>query len=181
MACFVNILPQCIPICDYLECVVGVSSSSSGQHTDLKPSRLACDTKYLNTFINWLKGHFSCAYNNANCVSLATGFIADSNTNCDQAAAESITGKKHIQNTSAAHRQGYLFSCSRNFVRVRGQDINIDPHHLWHRLSLLIKNNKDRELYFAFKLAPEPTCLFKQGFMRKNTKSCNGCHSKRRH
>ena len=38
MACFVNILPQCIPICDYLQSVVGVSSSSSEHHTDLRPS-----------------------------------------------------------------------------------------------------------------------------------------------
>ena len=52
MACFVNILPQCIPICDYLQSVVGVSFSSSEQHKDLRPSRLACDTNDLNPFIN---------------------------------------------------------------------------------------------------------------------------------
>ena len=66
MACLVNILTRCIPICDYLESVVGVSSLSSEQHKDLKPSRLACDTEDLNTFINCLKGHFSCAYSNSN-------------------------------------------------------------------------------------------------------------------
>ena len=77
MACFVIILPQCIPICDYLESVVGVSSSSSEQRKDLRSSHLVCDTKDLNTFINWLKGHFS------NLVSLATGVIADSSVNCE--------------------------------------------------------------------------------------------------
>ena len=78
-----------------------------------------------------------------------------------EAAAESIT-EKHLQDKVIS------FSSRRNSVIVRGQDINIDPHILWHGLSLLIQNNKDRELYFAFELAPE------QGFMTKAQEAVMG-------
>ena len=79
-------------------------------------------------------------------MSLATGVIADSSVNCDQtfeigkAAAESITVNTYIYtDIHLLRKDKYIsFSSRRNSVRVRGQDINIDPHHLWHRLSLHI-------------------------------------------
>ena len=59
-------------------------------------------------------------------------------------------------------------------MRVRGQDAVIDPNILWHRLLLSINNSQDRETFFAYELAPEPTSLFKQGMMRKTQKAAMG-------
>ena len=112
-------------------------------------------------------------------MSLSTRVIADSSVNCDQTfeigktATESITGKTYADIYLQRKYKVIAFSSSRNSaVRVRGQDINIDPQILWHRLTLLIHNNKDRELYFAFILVSEPT--FKRGPLRKTQKAVMG-------
>ena len=75
---FVDIVPQCIPICSYLENMSGVFSTSSEQHTDLRPSSQSRDSQDLHIFIEWLKMHSPCSYSDSNSlVSLATGVIAD--------------------------------------------------------------------------------------------------------
>ena len=56
-------------------------------------------------------------------------------------------------------------------MKVRGRDVAIDPNILWHRLSLVIKDNTERESCFSYELAQEPTSIFKQGMMRKTQKS----------
>ena len=161
-----------------LEPFADVFSSSSEQHRDLRSSRLDRDLKYLESFIVWLRLHSSCKYTaSESLVSLATGVIADSTVNCDLAysigkvTSESVTGQ--IFTTVQLKRKDKIisFSSSRNAARVRGQDVDIEPNILWHRLPLLISSNQEREPFFFFELAPEPTSLFKQGMMRKTQKS----------
>ena len=162
----------------YLETFADVFSSSSEQIKDLRSSRLDRELRDLESFIVWLRPHSPCMYTaSESLVSLATGVIADSTVNCDQAypigkvASESITGQ--IFTTVQVKRKDKIiyFSSSRNAVRVRGQDVDIDPNILWHRLSLLISSIQEREPFFFFELAPEPTSLFKQGMMKKTQKS----------
>ena len=165
---FVDILDQCIPIYNYLETFADVFSSSSEQHKDLRSSCLDRELKDLESFIDWLRLHSPCMYTaSESLVSLATGVIADSTVNCDQAysigrvASESIT--RQIFTTVQLKRKDKIiyFSSSRNAVRVRSLDVDIDPNILWHRLSLLTSSNQEREQFFSYEHAPEPTSLFK--------------------
>ena len=113
---------------------LGVSSSSSEQQKDLRPSHLAQDLNDLNIFTDWLKAHPPCSFTDSETlVALATGVKADSTVNCDQAytfgksAADAVTGQ--IFSSIQFYRKDKIvsFSSMKNTVKVRGQDVDINP------------------------------------------------------
>ena len=88
--------------------------------------------------------------------------------NCDRAhkigkkAAESIDGQSfsdvHLQRKDKVITFNSLF----NTLKVRGNGATIDPNILWHRLSVVINDNPERESCFTYELSQEPRALFKQ-------------------
>ena len=54
---FVDIIPSCIPISQFLETFTGVLSGSSEQHKDLRPTCLAADLRDREKFLCWFKAH----------------------------------------------------------------------------------------------------------------------------
>ena len=156
---FVNVMPRCIPICSFLEDFTGVTTLSSEQHKDLRPSNISRDLKDFKSFLNWFQIH------------------SPFEVNCDKAyeigvaAADSINGNLFSLVHLPRKDKVFTFSSSQNALKVRGRDVAIDPNILWHRLSLVIKDNTERESCFSYELAQEPTSIFKQGMMRKTQKS----------
>ena len=97
---WVHALPYCVPVCDALEKFTGVHSATSEQHKDLRSSPQPKDSKDYDVFMQWLEIHPPFAgYQPDHLVSIATGVIADTSINCDNAvqiglaAAYMITGK----------------------------------------------------------------------------------------
>ena len=56
-------------------------------------------------------------------------------------------------------------------VTFVGKSISIDPSVLFNRLTMLIKQEEKRMEMFKYELTPEPTALFKDGCMRRPSKS----------
>jgi hypothetical protein len=174
---FVDILPKYIPISQFLENFTGVHSGSSEQHKDLRPRHLAADIRDREKFLNWFKEHSPTSFDALDgLASLETGMVGDSNVNCDIAyelgcrASESVVGKDFTFSLQRKDKVVTLASSS-STIKVRGDDVVVDPGILFHRLSLLIKDNEERESFFSFELATEPTSLFKNNLMRKGNKA----------
>ena len=175
---FVNVMPRCIPICSFLEDFTGVTKLSSEQHKDLCPSNISRDLKDFKSFLNWFQIHSPLVYKEIpSLVCLSTGIVARDEVNCDKAyeigvaAADSINGNLFSLVHLLHKDKVFTFSSSQDALKVRGRDVAIDPNILWHRLSLVIKDNTERESCFSYELAQEPTSIFKQGMMRKTQKS----------
>ena len=49
--------------------------------------------------------------------------------------------------------------------------VHIDPNILFTRLTAIVQNEDDIAAQFYYELTPEPTTLFKDGLMRKSSKS----------
>ena len=56
-------------------------------------------------------------------------------------------------------------------VTVEGKAITIDPSVIFNRLAMLIKREEKRMEMFKFELMPEPAAFFKDGCMRRPSKS----------
>ena len=56
-------------------------------------------------------------------------------------------------------------------MKVGDDKVTIDPLVLFGRLSLLNQNQENAATHFMYELAQEPPSLFKNGLMRKATKS----------
>ena len=59
-------------------------------------------------------------------------------------------------------------------VKVNNETIQVNPTILFQRLIVLIERSEDMIRYFEYELTPEPTELFKDGFMRKLNKASLG-------
>lgn len=178
LAEFVHALPQCVPICQYIETITGVYSSTSEQHKDLRPSSKVRDDEDVQRFISWFQSHSPCEYNNTDgLVSLTTGEVASSKVNCEQAysistaAANAVTGQEFPTIKLKSSDKVVTFNSAKNSVKVRGQTLNINPEMLFHRITCVLNSSAEMEYYLSFELAPYPPALFKEGLLRKNTKS----------
>lgn len=56
-------------------------------------------------------------------------------------------------------------------VKLEGKTVHIDPSILFTRLTTMIGSDEDAMKYFDYEMTPEPTAIFKDGMLRKPTKS----------
>lgn len=56
-------------------------------------------------------------------------------------------------------------------VRIEGKTVHIDPCILFTRLTTILGSGEDAIQYFDYEMTPEPTAIFKDGMLRKPTKS----------
>ena len=90
---------QCVPVCD-----ADVHSDTSEQHKHFRWSTQARNKKDNDVFVQWLQAHPPFAgYQSDRLVSIATGVVADTFANCDnavqigQSAAAKLTGKSFTE------------------------------------------------------------------------------------
>ena len=100
----INALPQTVPICDSLELFYDVHSGTSDQHTDLRATAIARDSRDAVTFCNYFTSHPPFAYGGPHCdnlVNIATEVVAPKCSNADHTvelgieAAARLTGQNY--------------------------------------------------------------------------------------
>ena len=144
------------------------------------PTCLAVDMRDREKYLCWFKDHSPTSLADlGGLVSLETGVLGDPKVNCDDAyaigckSAEAVVGKNFTFSLQRKDKVVTLSSLS-TAVKIRGEEIIVDPSILFHRLALVINNNDEREEFFSYELATEPTSLFKNGLMRKGNKADMG-------
>ena len=178
LAQFVHALPQTIPILQYIEELAGVFASTSEQHKDLRPTSKARDKADLEKLMEWLRAHSPCDYSHTEgLVALTSGVVADTKINCERAysistsAANAITGQQFTAIKLKLKDKVVTFSSHRNKIHVRGQTVELNPTLLFYRITCILNNSAEMEMYLTYELSPYPTSLFKDGILRKNDKS----------
>ena len=178
---WVHALPRCVPICNALDNFTCVQSGTSEQHKDLRPSSERRDNTDLSLFLQWLEAHSPFV----DCqpelmVSISTGIVADSSVNCDdvvqvgQTAIAKMMGKTYAKLTLRRKDKVKLFGVMKNTVRVRGEDVVVNPSLLFNRITCILNTSSKLDVFLQYELAPQPPALFVDGQMRKSAKSALG-------
>ena len=152
---------------------------SSEQHVELATSRRQRDMKDMNSFTSWLESHNPFDTTSKELRSISSGLTAseDDSINCDD--AENV-GRKLQEKLDGACFENVSMKRSekirslthlRDTVKVQNEKIMFDPFVLFGRLSLLVQNQEDAAAQFMYELAQEPPSLYKNGLMRKPSKS----------
>ena len=171
-------MPKCIPICDALEEFTGVHSHTSDQHVDLRTASAARDRKDYDTFRTWLDVHSLFAYGAYDSfVNIATGFVADSEVNADEAsvvgsaATLSITVVPYAEVKLKRSYRMVTISGSKSKTSVRGTDVEIKSTILFLHTTCVIKDTSEMDEYLKHEFSGQPPSLFEKGLMRKTAKS----------
>ena len=178
---WVHALPRCVPICNALENFTCVQSGTSEQHKDLRPSSERTDNTDLSLFLQWLEAHSPFVDCQSELmVSISTGIVADSSVNCDdavqvgQTAIAKMMGKTYAKLTLRRKDKVKSFVAMKNTVRVRGEDVVVNPSLLFNRITCILNTSSELDVFLQYELAPQPPALFVDGQMRKSAKSALG-------
>ena len=88
-------------------------------------------------------------------VSLEIGVVGEPKVNCDDAyaigckSAEAVVGKNFTFSLQRKDKVVTLSSLS-TAVKIRGEEIIVDPRILFRRLALVINNNDEGEEFFSY-------------------------------
>ena len=178
---WVHAIPYNIPTCDALGEYSGVHSHTSEQHKDLRQCSTNRDSHDCTVFTEWLGSHSQFGYTEYNAVvSVSSRVVSDNTVNCDQAfdvgeaAASSLTGKVFSDIKLSRNDRVVSITGSRNTIKVRGQEVVINPTLLFLRITCVIKNKSEMKNYLKYELAKQPPSLFDKGIMRKGNNSTLG-------
>lgn len=58
-----------------------------------------------------------------------------------------------------------------NTVTIRNERVTINPDVLFSRITCILRDSSEMEVYLSYELAPQPPSLFQDGLMRKSLKS----------
>jgi len=84
-------------VCEQLESLVDVHSSSTEQHVDWRESRILRDTSDVAKLVEWLKSH-SPFIDFDGIMSVRSGFVGDKQVNCHRAYSIGEAGRREIEN-----------------------------------------------------------------------------------
>ena len=175
---WVHALPGCVPVCDALEKFTSVHTSASEQHKDLRSPTQAKYNKDFIVFKEWLQVHQQFAGYQPHClVSIATGVVANTSVNCDDAVkiglavASKIAGKSFTDITLHRKDKVKTMGDKPNTNTVREKNTVINPDLFFNRITYVLKSSSGLEEFMSFELAPQPSSLFHDGVMRKPNKS----------
>ena len=177
---WVHALPRCVPICNALERYTSVHSGTSEQHKDLRPASELKDNTDLSRFTQWLEAHPPFVQDLGLLVNIATGIVADSSVNCDnavqigQSAMIKMTGKTYVNITLHRKEKVKPFSAMKNTINVRGEKVVVNPSILFNRITCILSTSSELDTFLQYELALQPPSLFLDGQLRKTTKSVLG-------
>ena len=156
--------------------------TTSTQHIECGPSRQARDSKDLNTIIGQFKqfNPFNTQDSSLRCV--VTGLTAKEGDgiNCDDAEKVGMQIQESLDNLTfnqaivKRSMKVKTLTMLKPGVKINTETVHVDPNILFQRLIILIERSEDMTSYFEYELTPEPTSLFKDGFMRKPNKALLG-------
>ena len=156
-----------------------VRNPSLQQHVELSTSRRLRDYSDLKKLTEWFEEHDTFDTNLTDLRSLSSGLTAseEDDVNCDD--AENVGQAIQIKlydlcfEDAKLKRSDQIRTLSRlqDGVKLNNVSTYIDPLVLFGRLTALVQRQEDIPSQFFYELTPEPTSLFKDGLMRKPTKS----------
>ena len=103
--------------------------------------------------------------------------IADKAVNCEQAYELGCVSGNSMINGNCADIKLKLndkvktIASMTNTVSIRKELVTINSSVLFNRITCILRDSSDMELYSSYELAPEPTSPFQEGLMRKSQKS----------
>ena len=170
-------LPITIPICKSIEQFTNVNTTSSDQHRDLHNSNETKDKRDHETFFVWLSAHSLFVYKCESIAYISTGMIADKAVNCEQAyelgcvSANSMIDGNFIDIKLMRNDKVKTIASMINTVSIRKELVTINYSVLFNRITCILRDSSDIELYLSYEFAPEPTSILLEGLMRKSQKS----------
>lgn len=165
----------CMPVTTAMEDFLECKSVSSEQHMELSRSRQQRDKTDLSKILDWLD-----EYNPFKCqefTSVFSGRIATPDINCDLADEIGKTiltkniGKLFTDIKCKRTEQIKNFSQMSNNIKINKNYVNVSPMQLFNRIICSNKTPDEIRECFRFELSPYPLSLFKDGVLRKGTKS----------
>ena len=97
---------------------------------------------------------------------ISTGIVADSSVNCDdavqvgQTAIAKMMGKTYAKLTIRRKDKVKSFGAMKNTVRVRGEDVVVNPSLLFNRITCILNTTSELDVFLQYELAPQPPALF---------------------
>ena len=116
-------------------------------------------------------------------MSISTGIVADSSVNCDDAVQVGLTaiakmmGKTYAKLTLRRKDKVKSFGAMKNTVRVRGEDVVVNPSLLFNRITCILNTSSELDVFLQYELAPQPPALFVDGQMRKSLYALKFIHT----
>ena len=174
-----NSMHRCASVHNAMSNLTGMQHKSSEQHVEMGSSRVKRDHKDLVKLIQWFDEHNPLDMNQPSLRSLVTGITAtaDDNINCDDAEEVGNALQVKLDNvcvedaTMKTKDKVRTLESLRLGVKLEGKTVHIDPSILFTRLTTIIGPDEDAMKYFDYEMTPEPTAIFKDGMLRKPTKS----------
>lgn len=152
---------------------------SSLQHEELGKTRLKRDFIDLEKIKGWLdlSSHNPFDSDRTSLQALDSGLTANEEVNCDQAELigqliqESLDGLPWNGASVKRSEKAVTLATLKPSIKVNNETVVVDPLVLFSRLIVLMHRFGDISRCFIYELAPMPTSLFKDNFMRKPSKS----------
>ena len=176
---WINSMHRCASVHNAMCTFTGLQHKTSEQHIELGVSRVKRDNDDLEKLQSWLKIHSPFDKNETALKSLSTGLIVGDgmNVNCDEAdkVGQSIQEKLDaicVEDASIKQNDRVItLDTLRPGIKIDAKTVHIDPTILFTRLTAIAQTEEEVCQQFYYELTPEPTALFKDGFMRKSSKA----------
>lgn len=169
-------MPACSDINAAMQEFTGHKYESNDQHKEAYNSRIARDSKAVETLVDFLRERnpFSPELNLRN---IETGCVAEDSVNVDSAK---MIGDTVLQNMENKVISGHSFKksqkavtlASKNVIRIGKDEVCVDPQLLFQRLLTISDLSLDNPCdVFQYELSSNPTSLFdSSGLMREAQK-----------
>ena len=177
VAKWVHSMPAASRVIDAMETFGGVACVTSEQHVDLRESDQKRDHADTATFLTWLDLQHPFQRASPLLASLASGVVASAAVNCDdalsvgEASMKAMEGKRfseiHLQRRNNVRSLASVTKA----VKVRGEDVCINPNQLFHRIVCIVRSEEELAEYLTYELAACPPALFDDCSLRKGNKS----------
>jgi hypothetical protein len=171
-------MAECARVSAAVATVIGLNQGCS-ESVEVGKSRIARDNADLRKLVDFLTVNSPFRFvDSSRIVSLLNGVSAgpDDGVTCDiadevglriQESWNDVTyGSVTLHKTSRVKTLANMH----NLFKVDDESSEIDANSLFHRLVVLAQRSENQAACFEFELAPFPTALFKDGFMRKPDK-----------
>ena len=176
---WVNSMHRCASVQNAMCNLTGLQHRTSEQHIELGKSRVKRDNEDLTKLMNLFEIHNPFDVTESLLKSLSTGLtISDMmDVNCDEAekvgyAIQSKLDGVCLEEAKIKRKDKVTTLDSlRPGVKIDKTTVHIDPNILFTRLTAIVQSEDDVAAQFFYELTPEPTSLFKDGFMHKSSKS----------
>jgi hypothetical protein len=170
---------KCGEVFESISSFTGLAHITSEQHVEMGESRIKRDNADLNNIISWLSLHDPFMQSDNNLRSLSTGLTSSEsdNVNCDVAEQIGATIQQKLDGSAfwsvklkRSDKVNTLIDLTKN-IKIGQEVVHVDPLTLFSRLIVVLDRSDGGEKAFQYELTPTPTSLFRNGFMRKATKS----------